>query len=351
MGLRGPLTVRGAGVMLCTSAGRAGLCGSPNGWVLPIEATNAAMYVIETSELTKQFNGRVVLHGINLQITPGEVFGYLGPNGAGKTTTVRLLLGLLKPSSGVTRVFGQDPGRGESYRARIGVLLENSGLDERMTARQCLAYHARLYGVPDPGPRIDELLRFVGLWDRRSDRIGEFSTGMKRKLGIARAICHRPDLLFLDEPSAGLDPEGQKMIRDLLLELSRRQEMTVFINSHNLPEVERLCSRIAILDRGVIRATGTIEAMREEAGSPSIEVLVGAPEQAERAASVLRAADMVEEASVTGRMVRARLNGTRSSQVIALLVREGIEVEEARRNVRTLEDVYLSIVGEREVAS
>jgi len=303
------------------------------------------MYVIETAELTKQFGANRVLDGISLQIRPGEVFGYLGPNGAGKTTTVRVLLGLLRPSSGTVRVFGEDPERGQRERARIGVLLENSGLDDRMTARECLSYHARLYGMADPRARIDELLQFVGLWERRKDRVGGFSTGMKRKLGIARAICHQPDLLFLDEPSAGLDPEGQKMIRELLLELSQRHEMTVFLNSHNLPEVERLCSRIAILDHGLIRAIGTVAELRERAGAPTVAITTGAPEQAAQATELLAGSGLVEGCRASGRVLEAQLDGARSSQVVALLVQAGIEVEEAVRSTRTLEDTYLDIVG------
>ena len=303
------------------------------------------MYVIETAELTKRFGDNTVLDGINLRIETGELFGYLGPNGAGKTTTVRILLDLLRPSSGTVRVFGVDPSRSRSQRARIGVLLENSGLDDRMTARECLNYHARLYGMPRPGPRIDELLQFVGLWDRRNDRVGGFSTGMKRKLGIARAICHEPDLLFLDEPSAGLDPEGQKMIRELLLELSSQREMTVFLNSHNLPEVERLCSRIAILDHGVIRAMGTVDELRRRAGPPLVTITTGSSEHGARALALLSRSNLVTNCRASGATVRAQLDGARSSQIVAALVREGIEVEEVVRNTRSLEDVYLDIVG------
>ncbi len=304
------------------------------------------MHVIEADHLTKQFGSNTVLDAISLQVSVGEVFGYLGPNGAGKTTTVRLCLGLLQPTSGQVWIFGGDPGQNLPLRARLGVLLENSGLDERMTARDCLNYHARLYGMTDPGSRIDYLLDFVGLWDRRADRVGSFSTGMKRKLGIARAICHEPEVLFLDEPSAGLDPEGQKMIRELLLELAAAKRMTVFINSHNLSEVQRLCSRIAILNHGTIRAMGTIEELRQREGRPMLEIGLDPGSDAHAAGHELATAGLVTHWEAGDHQLRAELNGHKSSDLVALLVQRGFPVAEVTNSARTLEEVYLSIVGE-----
>ncbi len=313
----------------------------------PIEENNAAMAIIEANDLTKEFGSNLVLDGVNLQVSPGEVFGYLGPNGAGKTTTVRLMMGLLAPTSGQARIFEQDPMASDTLRARVGVLMENSGLDDRMTAWECLDYHARLYGMTDPAPRIEELLDFAGLWERRGDRVGGFSTGMKRKLGIARAICHEPDLLFLDEPSAGLDPEGQKMIRELLLELSASRHMTVFINSHNLSEVERLCSRIAILNLGTISATGTVQELRAMGGRPMVDITLGEGDDAEAAGRAVQQAGLVEDWQANGSKLRAELDGHAGWEIIELLVKLGFRIEEVDKNSRTLEDVYLNIVGEQ----
>lgn len=199
------------------------------------------MSVIEVQGLIKRFHGRSVLDGISFSIEQGEVFGFLGPNGAGKTTTMRLLLGLLRPDGGKASVLGYSLSDHDAIRHKVGVLLENNGLYERLTAYENLDYFARLYRVTHREERITELLSFVGLSESRNQMVGVLSTGMKRKLGIARAILHDPEMLFFDEPSSGLDPEAQHMVRELILELSRRESITIFLNSHNLDEVSRVC--------------------------------------------------------------------------------------------------------------
>ncbi|WP_243669283.1 ABC transporter ATP-binding protein, partial [Methanoculleus chikugoensis] len=182
------------------------------------------------------------------------------------------------PGAGDVRVLGRDLAADDDARARVGgVLFENNGLADRMSAADNLAYYAGLYGVDDPAERIDELLALVDLADRRNDPVGTFSTGMKRKLGIARAILHRPEILFLDEPSSGLDPGAQRMVRDLILELSRREEMTVFLNSHHLDEVQRICSTVAILAEGRIRAFDSVENLTAASGRPAVTVALTDP--------------------------------------------------------------------------
>ncbi len=310
------------------------------------------MPVIEATDLTKSFGGAnaaPVLDGINLSIEGGEVFGYLGPNGAGKTTTIRVLLGLLRPTRGSVRLFGQTPAESDALRGRMGVLMENSGLDDRMTAHQSLHYHARLYGVADPAPKIERLLGFVGLADKRDTKIGTFSTGMKRKLGLARAIVHDPELLFLDEPSAGLDPEAQLMVRELLQELAEARKITVFINSHHLDEVQRLCSRIAILHRGRIRANDTVEALRRGGATARLEVRLREPEQAARAAELLDGPSQPGEARREGSLVILTGDGFDAPEVIARLVHAGLQIEEVVRPVKSLEDVYFEIVRDEGV--
>ncbi len=303
--------------------------------------------VIEAFDLTKRFGGPAeppVLDAVNLRVEQGEVFGYIGPNGAGKTTTLRLFLGLLRPSSGSVRVFGEIPGERDELRARIGVLLENSGLDDRMTAFQSIDYHARLYGVGDRKRKIERLLDFVGLLDKRNERVGTFSTGMKRKLGLARSIIHDPELLLLDEPSAGLDPEAQKMVRELLQELASARRMTVFINSHHLDEVERLCSRIAILHRGRIRACDTVKSL--QAGKRGhVRVRLSEPHHAVRAAALLEGWLGPDAISVQGPRIEVSLNGRTTPELVRLLVEDGLSVEEVSPALRRLEDVYFDIVG------
>ncbi len=210
--------------------------------------------MIETRDLSKEFKGNTVLNKINLKVNEGEIFGYLGPNGAGKTTTVRLILGLLRPTSGQALVWGQPLGEHPELRRQVGVMLDSDGLYDRLSARANLIYFARLYGVTDYDARADRLLKFVGLEERQHDKVGTYSKGMRRKLALARSIVADPQALFLDEPAAGLDPEAQHLVRDLILQLVRERGMAVFLNSHDLDEVERICTSVAILHHGEIKA-------------------------------------------------------------------------------------------------
>lgn len=307
------------------------------------------MTVIEAIDLTKRFNGqaaRPVLDNVSFSIEAGEVFGLLGPNGAGKTTTMRILLGLLAPTSGTVHVFGEVPGERDAIRARMGVLFENSGLDDRMTAFESLDYYARLYGVRDRTRRIEELLEFVGLGDARNARVGTFSTGMRRKLGLARAIVHEPELLFLDEPSAGLDPEAQRMVRELLQDLARTRNITVLINSHHLDEVQRLCDRIAVLHHGRIRACDTVDRLRRRRSTDRVEVRLTDAAQAQRAVDILRAPGRPGLVRAEGATVVTEIDGMTTPEIVATLVGAGLGIEEVTRPIKSLEDVYFEIVRE-----
>jgi ABC-2 type transport system ATP-binding protein len=303
------------------------------------------MSVIETSELGKRFDGTRVLEGVSFSVDAGEVFGYLGPNGAGKTTTMRILLGLLKADSGTATVLGSDLARNDAKRGSVGVLLEDNGLYDRLTATENLGYYADLYEVPQKNDRIAELLAFVGLEDRSSELVGTFSTGMKRKLGLARAILHEPEVLFLDEPSTGLDPEAQRMVRELIVTLSARESITVFLNSHNLDEVQRICSKVAILSRGTIKAFDTVERLRQSEGSTTFAITLADPGQQEAALAVLREAGVVQEAWTDGAGITAAVSGTGTAPVLRALIAAGVGVEEARKLSRTLEEIYLEAVA------
>jgi len=304
--------------------------------------------MIEVQHLTKKFNGTTVLRGVDFQVKEGEIFGYLGPNGAGKTTTMRIILGLLKPTSGRASVFGEDLGENDDLRRRVGVLLENDGLYERLSAYENLNYYAQLYSVSDIEQKIRNLLEFVGLSDRQNDKVGTFSKGMKRRLALARSIIHDPEVLFYDEPSAGLDPEAQKMVRDLILRLSREKGRTIFLNSHDLDEVQRVCSRIAILQKGEMRAYDTVENLRKKFSKPAVEISLTDEKEAEKALDLLNSLDYVSECERDGLRITATIKGEKASTIISVLTRDGVRVEEARKVTKSLEDIYLDIVRRSE---
>jgi len=305
--------------------------------------------MIEVQNLTKKFNGRVVLNGVSFQVKESEVFGYLGPNGAGKTTTMRIILGLLKPTAGNALVWGQNLGENEDLRKKVGVLLEHDGLYERITAYENLDYYAQLYGVSNRVEKIENLLEFTGLSDRKTDKVGQFSKGMKRKLALARAIIHDPDVLFLDEISAGLDPEAQKMLRDLILRLSGEERITIFLNSHDLDEVQRICSKIAILQRGEIKAYDTVENLRSQFTKPVVEIAFSDSREVEKALNLLSSLDYVSDCKQHNDEIAVTLaESERSSTLLSFLMEKGIKVDEIKRVTKSLEDVYFEIVHQEE---
>lgn len=210
---------------------------------------------IEVQNLSRNFNGIRALDGISFSVENGEVFGFLGPNGAGKTTTIRILTGQLRPSSGSARVLGCDVVTDrQALKPQIGVVFEYQNLYERLSARDNLRFSANLYGVPRT--RVDQVLEQVGLAERASDNPKKYSNGMKQRLLIARALLHQPKVLFLDEPTRGLDPHLARGIRDFITNLAR-QGVTVFLTTHYMEEADQLCDRVAILDQGRIVALET----------------------------------------------------------------------------------------------
>lgn len=222
-------------------------------------------YAIRTSDLTRDFGPVRAVDAVVLDVPAGIVFGLLGPNGSGKTTLIRLLLGLIEPTRGHAQVLGYDTlDDGQAIRERCGVLLEHCGLYERLTAEQNLDLFARFWHLDAAArrDRIHAVLTPLELWHRRTDIVGTWSRGMKQKLAIARAMLHRPTLVFLDEPTAGLDALAARALRDDLARLASSDGATVFLTTHNLAEAERLCARVAIIRQGRIIATGTPAELR-----------------------------------------------------------------------------------------
>ncbi len=223
------------------------------------------MNAIEVRDLTRDYNGLRALDHIQFDVAQGEVFGFLGPNGAGKTTTIRILTGQLRPTSGAARVMGCDVvTERDRLKPQIGVVFEYQNVYERLTARDNLLFAAQLYGVD--AQRVDETLAQLGLAERARDRVKSYSNGMKQRLLIARALLHQPKVLFLDEPTRGLDPNVARDIRAFVADLAR-QGVTVFLTTHYMEEADRLCQRVAILDHGRIVALGAPAQLRAEHGA------------------------------------------------------------------------------------
>jgi len=223
--------------------------------------------IIETEGLTKVYGSQIAVNKLTFTIMEGEIFGFLGPNGAGKTTTLLMLLGLTEPTSGKARVCGFDPAReGLRVKERVGYLPENVGFYDDMNARQNLRFLARLNRIPErvSGPRIDALLDDVGLLDEATKKVGAFSKGMRQRLGIAEVLVKGPEVVFLDEPTVGLDPDGTNRMLDMIRGLSRDKGITVFLSSHLLDQVQRTCDRVGIMIKGRLVAAGHMDDLARE---------------------------------------------------------------------------------------
>jgi ABC-2 type transport system ATP-binding protein len=223
--------------------------------------------IIEAEGLTKKYGAQIAVNNLTLQIREGEVFGFLGPNGAGKTTTLLMFLGLTEPASGKVRVIGFDPAR-EPLRVKekVGYLPENVGFYDDMDARQNLRFIARLNRISDgiSAKKIDELLEQVGLSEEGKKKVGTYSKGMRQRLGIAEVLIKEPKLIFLDEPTIGLDPDGTNRMLDLIHSLSREKNITIFLSSHLLDQVQRICDRVGIMIKGNLVAIGPIQELAKK---------------------------------------------------------------------------------------
>jgi len=230
--------------------------------------------VIEVQNLTKKFKDFVAVDNISFFIKKGEIFAFLGPNGAGKTTTIRMLTTLLLPNSGRMRLNGYDPiTQQREARRSFGIVFQDPSLDEELTAFENMEFHGVLYKVPKivRRNRIEQLLKFVELWDRKDDLVKHFSGGMKRRLEIARGLVHHPEILFLDEPTLGLDPQTRNHIWSYIKNLNEEEKMTVFFTTHYMEEADRVANRVAIIDNGKIIAQGSPQELKEQTKTLSLE--------------------------------------------------------------------------------
>ena len=303
---------------------------------------------IRTEALTRDFGPLRAVDGVSLTVPVGAIFGFLGTNGAGKTTMIHLLLGLLEPTAGRADVLGFDTRtRANEIRERTGALLEHPGLYERLSAEDNLDFYGRVWRIPPAQrrARTRELLTHMGLWERRGDKVGKWSRGMKQKLAVARALFHRPPLVFLDEPTAGLDPVAAAALRDDLAGLTAREGATVFITTHNLPEVEKLCTLVGVIRRGELLAVGHPDELRARAGGFRAEVIGHG--FGDEALTRLRARPEVVAVEVTDSRLVLDLSGDISiAPLVTLLVDSGARIEEVRKGAGSLEEAFLALVEE-----
>lgn len=305
---------------------------------------------ITTTGLTKNFGELVAVDHIDLNIPSGTIFGLLGPNGSGKSTTTRLLSTLLRPTDGTATVSEFDIIM-EPVRVRevTGVLPEESNhtLYPSLTAYENLEYFARLYDVPEEEipERIEELLTFMILWDRKDDKAGELSTGNRQRLALCRAILHRPKVLLLDEPTSALDPIAAKRVRELILELSKKYKQTFLINSHNLPEVQRVCDRIAIIDEGKILLQGKTQELRSKLLAKQ-QFRIRIVGDVDQAGSIAKSMNFVEDVKqeVDSILVTIEDPTENNSSLMQNLLSQGIKIVEFAEEEATLEDLYLEVV-------
>ena len=299
--------------------------------------------MIHTESLTKYFGDVLAVDGLSLDVAEGEVFGFLGPNGAGKTTTVRMLTSLIAPTKGSATVAGFTLGKQDTeIRRTVGVLTETPGMYDNLSAEYNLRVFAELYEVRDVAGQVEKYLKMLGLYERRLDAAGTFSKGMKQKLAIARALLHEPRLLFLDEPTAGLDPEAAHLVRDFIAEL-KKEGRTIFLCTHNLDEADRLCDRIGVFKSHLLVVDTPANLRASVFGRKVVFHLRVADE---KLAGMVRKFDFVREVKLVENRLLVTLDEpeARNPEIVRALVGAGADVQFVGELRHSLEDVYLQLV-------
>jgi ABC-2 type transport system ATP-binding protein len=303
-----------------------------------VTSDDSALYV---RGLARRYGSRSAVDSLNLDVRPGDLYGFLGPNGAGKTTAIRCILGLIRRDAGTVEIFGNaDP---VAQRVGVGAMVETPRFHEWMSGRANLEIACAYAGRGDSA-EIDRALDRVGLSPRKNDKVKGYSLGMKQRLGIARALVGQPRLLVLDEPTNGLDPRGMREVRDLLVELARRDKLTVFVSSHLLSEVEAMCNRVGIIDKGVLKAEGRMEdLLARAAGRREVEIAVEDRATAVLALAGIPGAEIVGDGA-DGR-IRVSLDQMDAAGLNRALVLAGVGVSELVSRSGSLEELFLSVTS------
>ena len=304
-------------------------------------------FIVETDRLQRLFGEHKAVDELTFLVKRGEVFGLLGPNGAGKTTTVRMLNGILPPSAGTAQVFGYDPTMdGETIRRKTGVLTETPALYERLSAYDNLEFFATLQDIPQAEiiHRVDEMLEFFELSHRAKDKVETFSKGMKQRLALARALIHKPPLLFLDEPTSGLDPEAAQQVNDLIADLTDQNGQTVVLATHNLTEAQRLCDRVAVMNKGGILALGSLDELSKKLWPVTWVDIKLYKASMEDVSELLKAHRGVIQVSIEHESVSVQVEKEDViPEIVRLLVEHGEAVHKVNPRDYTLEDIYFAL--------
>jgi ABC-2 type transport system ATP-binding protein len=292
--------------------------------------------------LTRRFGNRVAVDDVSIELREGEIFALLGPNGAGKTTTLRMLAGLIAPTSGSVRIDDEamTPDAAPRLRTRIGFLTEAPGLWDALTVRENLSVYARLYGLGNPRKAVDDVLALFRISDRAEDRAARLSKGLKQRVALARAIVHQPRIVMLDEPTSGLDPASARDVRELIVGM-RREGRAILLCTHNLDEVDRVADRVAVL-RSRLIADGTPESLRQELFAPRLRIRL--TEAAEPFVTIVRAIG-VRDASQDGRWLTLAPGTLTTPQIVRALVEAGANIEAVETEEPSLEDVYIKVLA------
>jgi ABC-2 type transport system ATP-binding protein len=306
---------------------------------------------IRLEHLSRDFENIRAVNQLSLEVPSGSIFGFLGPNGAGKTTTIHMLLGLLEPTDGRVEVLGFDAkSQGEEIRNSTGALLEHPGIYEQLSAEDNLEFYGRVWRIPEPerGDRIQELLNHIGLWERRKEPAGKWSRGMKQKLALARVLLHKPPLILLDEPTAGLDVMSATAVREDLVSLVEREGITVFLTTHNMAEAEKLCDQVAVIRQGSLVAVGSPDELRARATRP--QVVVTGQGFSPSVLEIIQGQPGVSTVSArNGRMIIDLYQEIATATLVNILSDAGAQVDEIRRGKASLEEVFVALMEEEDV--